>query len=234
MVLGKMRNCIVFSGQFRTLRDTLPSIKEFISVNALDVYCQLWGDNPDEKRFILDHLKPKDYWFDKYTAHKDVFDGIETRVRATHPKNAPNDKIAGNASMNYARKMAYDLVKEKYDNIIYCRYDIEFAQQFLVEQQPDVILTPLEESYNLISDIFAIIPTQYAKSYFLYDEYERLHSTQFEPEFVDWLRDIKKYGDDNINIHMFERYCPHMMLLRNLFTDKTPFVTMDIPVRLKR
>jgi hypothetical protein len=104
----------------------------------------------------------------------------------------------------------------------------------LIEQQPDVILTPLEESYNLISDIFAIIPTQYAKSYFLYDEYERLHSTQFEPEFVDWLRDIKKYGDDNINIHMFERYCPHMMLLRNLFTDKTPFVTMDIPVRLKR
>jgi hypothetical protein len=50
MVLDKMRNCIVFSGQFRTLRDTLPSIKEFISVNALDVYCQLWGDNPDEKR----------------------------------------------------------------------------------------------------------------------------------------------------------------------------------------
>jgi hypothetical protein len=136
--------------------------------------------------------------------------------------------------MNYARKAAYDLVKEKYDNIIYCRYDIEFAQQFLVEQQPDVILTPLEESYNLISDIFAIIPSQFAKSYFLYDEYESLHSTQFEPEFVDWLRNIKQYGDDNINIHMFERYCPHMMLLRNLFTDKTPFVTMDIPVRLKR
>lgn len=229
-----MKNCIVLSGEFRTFRDTVNNIKEFIQNNELDVYSFLWSDDVDEKRFILEELKPVNYRFEKYSTHKDIFDEIETRVRLKHPKNAPNDKVAGNASMNFARKQAYSLIRKDYDNIVYCRYDIDIYQQFVIAEQPHAILTPREESYNLISDIFAVIPSEYAPHYFLYEEYERLHSTQFEPRFEEWLRTIKQYGEENIRIHKHERYCPHMMLLRNLFNNNVPLIQQDIPVRLKR
>jgi hypothetical protein len=93
--------------------------------------------------------------------------------------------------------------------------------------QIDMLITPFEESYNLISDIFAIMPFSYAKDYFLYNEYERLHSTQFEPEFEDYLRIDRKYGEENIRIHKEDRYCPHMMMLRNIYMNKLRGVTTD-------
>jgi superoxide dismutase len=58
VVLGQMKNCIVFSGQFRTFKDTVENIKEFIRINDLDVYCFLWTTDSDEKRFVVDNLKP--------------------------------------------------------------------------------------------------------------------------------------------------------------------------------
>lgn len=229
-----MKNCIVLSGEFRTFRDTSSNIKEFIKNNELDVYCFLWSNDVDEKRFVLDELNPVNYRFEKYSGYKEIFDQIETKVRAINPKNAPNDKISGNASMNFARKQAYSLIRNNYDNIVYCRYDIDIYQQFLIAEQPNEIITPIEESYNLISDIFAVIPSKYAPHYFLYEDYERLHSTQFEPQFEEWLRSIKQYGEENIHIHKYERYCPHMMLLRNLYNNNVPLIQQDIPVRLKR
>jgi hypothetical protein len=99
----------------------------------------------------------------------------------------------------------------------------------------DMMLTPLEESYNLISDIFAIMPFKDAKHYFIYDQYERLHSTQFEPEFELYLKDIRLYGDENIRIHKYERYCPHMMLLRNIYMNNIKNVaTNQLTVSLHR
>jgi hypothetical protein len=86
------------------------------------------------------------------------------------------DKLAGNASMNFGRKRAFNLVDKEYRNLVYCRYDITFNPIFKFDNV-DVLVTPLEESYNLISDIFAIMPFGDAKHYFIYDEYERLHST---------------------------------------------------------
>ncbi len=91
----------------------------------------------------------------------------------------------------------------------------------------DMLITPFEESYNLISDIFAIMPFSYAKHYFLYDVYERLHMTPFEKEFEDHLRYDRKYGEENIRIHKEDRYCPHMMLLRNIYMNKLRGVTTD-------
>ncbi len=229
-----MNNCLVISGQFRTFRDISAKLKQFIEVNKLDVYAFLWSNDPEEKRFVLDELKPVNYQFEKYSAHQEIFEEMEKRIRVTNPKNAPNDKVAANASMNFARKQAYNLIRQPYDNIFYTRYDIDIIPNWTLAKQPESIITPIEESYNLISDIFAIIPTQYAKHYFLYDEYERLHSTQFEPEFEAWLRDIKKYGEENIRIHKYERYCPHMMLLRNLYMNKVPVVMENLSVSIKR
>jgi hypothetical protein len=229
-----MKNCIVFSGQFRTFKDTVENIKEFIRINDLDVYCFLWTTDADEKRFVVDNLKPINFRFDDYSNYQGMFEEMEQRIRHNNPKPAPIDKVAANASMNFARKQAYSLVRNNYDKIFYCRYDIDIYEQFTLKEQVDFVVTPLEESYNLISDIFAIIPQKYAKHYFLYDEYENIHSTKFEPKFEEWLRSIKKYGEENIRIHRDDRYCPHMMLLRNLWNNNVPFVIENLPVRIKR
>ena len=115
-----------------------------------------------------------------------------------------------------------------------CRYDIAFQNVFQF-QNANLLFTPLEESYNLVSDIFAIMPFQNAKYYFLYDEYERLHSTQFEPEFEDYLRNIRRYGEENIRIHKEDRYCPHMMLLRHLYMNNIRQVgTNQLSVYIQR
>ena len=117
--------------------------------------------------------------------------------------------------------------------LLYCRYDIGFRQLFTFESV-DRIVVPFEESYNLISDIFAIMPASMADSYFLFDDYERLHSTPWEPEFLDWLRNVKKYPEQDIQTHIHTRYCPHLMLMRNIIMSGNNFEIVNIPVTLQR
>jgi hypothetical protein len=228
-----MKNCIVLSGQYRTFDQTWEKIKEFIDCNKLDVYCHLWSTDKTEIQNVQDRLNPIKFVHDDYKNYLDIFDGIDERIRLNNPKKPNQDKLAGNASMNYGRKMAFELVEGDYDNLVYCRYDVGFKHTFIFKEIA-TLLTPLEESYNLISDIFAIMPFHQAKYYFLYDNYEKLHSTQFEPEFVEWLQNIKKYPDEDIKIHMEQRYCPHMMLLRNLINYYITPATFDLPVYLQR
>ena len=228
-----MKKCIVLSGQYRSFDQTAENIVKFINLNELDVFCHLWTDDIDERRIVIERLRPKKYLFEKSDAHTEVFNEMETRIRRNNPKPALTDKVAGNASMNYSRKQAFNLIDEEYNTVVYCRYDIGFTDLFEFKDI-DRVFTPVEESYNLISDIFAIMPMEYAKHYFLYDEYERLHSTQFEEKFENWLREEKKYGEENIRIHKYDRYCPHMMLLRNLLTNNVPVAVTNLPVFLKR
>jgi hypothetical protein len=229
-----MKNCIIFSGHFRSLKYTIENIKEFIRLNGLDVYCFLWTTDPEEKKFVIDNLKPVNYRFEDQSKYENFFDQMEVRIRQINSKPADIDKVSGNASMHFARKQAYSLVRKNYDNIFYCRYDIDIFEQFILKDKVDFLITPFEQSYNLISDIFAIIPRKYADHYFLYDECERLLSTNFEPKFEEWLRSIKKYGEENIRIHKYDRYCPHMMLLRNLWNNNVPFTIENLPLRIKR
>lgn len=228
-----MKKCIVLSGQYRTFDKTRDRLKKFIEINDLDVYCHLWSMNPKEIDDIKYSLKPKAILCEEWENYKEEFQNMESRIRQANPKSAPNDKVAGNASMNYSRKKAFELIDQKYDVLLYCRYDIHVNELFQFSDV-DKVYTPTEESYNLISDIFAMMPFEYAKNYFLYDNYERLHSTQFEQVFEDYLRFRKNYGEENIRIHKYERYCPHMMLLRNLIMSNTPFETVNIPVSLQR
>lgn len=232
------RQCIVFSGQYRTFDQTWPALCEFIKHNNLDVYCHLWTDDDEEEsqrqyNMVVEKLKPKRIVHEKLTPQlQSLFDGIEHRIRFNNPKGPNSDKLAGNASMNYSRKSAFDLIADEYDVLVYCRYDIGFREMFKF-WNVSTVDTPMEESYNLISDIFSIMPFKMAKAYFLFDEYEHLHSTPFEPEFINYLKYIK-YPDGDIEIHDKTRWCPHMMLLRNLYLTKTPFNKSNIPVYLQR
>jgi hypothetical protein len=229
-----MKNCIVLSGQFRTFDKTVGSIKQFIQMNDLDVYCHLWSKEQNEIDFVIDNLNPKEIVYEDYEKHSNTFTSIEERILKNNPKGPNQDKLAANASMNYGRKVAYSLVpKEEYETIIYCRYDNRLGNM-LLHKAPDFIITPLEESYNLISDIFAVMPRNMADSYFLFDEYERLHSTPWEPEFLEWLRNVKGYPEQDIQTHIHTRYCPHLMLMRNIIMSGNNFQIVNLPVVLQR
>lgn len=229
-----MSNCIVLSGQYRTFDQTWENIKKFIDLNEADVYCHMWSTDVNEVNNLVNRLNPKNYLIGDYSKHVGAFESIDRNIRLRNPKGPNQDKLVGNASMNYSRKVAFDMVpKDKYDNIIYCRYDIGFRQLFTFDGL-DTIVVPLEESYNLISDIFAIMPMSMAKSYFLFDDYERLHSTPWEPEFLDWLRNVKKYPEQDVQTHIHTRYCPHLMLMRNIIMNGHTFHIANIPVYLQR
>jgi hypothetical protein len=227
---------MVISGHYRTFDQTWKNIKEFINTNDLDVYCHLWSDNdPDKNREQLhnvrDRLNPKRILQEPQDMN--MFLPIEERVKSINPKPMAFDRVAGAAAMYYSRQTALELVDEEYENVVHCRYDLGFRQMFQFHNI-DKIVTPLEESYNLISDIFAIMPFEYTKYYFLYNDYERLQSTYFEPEFLDWLRNIKQYPERDVKIHIEQRYCPHMLLLRNLMINNVPTVIENIPVYIHR
>jgi hypothetical protein len=229
-----MKNCIVLSGQYRTFDSTWENIKDFIDINQADVYCHLWSTDENEENSVVEKLKPKKYLVEDYQKYVDVFGDIEKNILQKNPKGPNQDKLSGNASMNYSRKMAFDLVpKQEYDTLIYCRYDIGFRDLFKFNGANSIIV-PLEESYNLISDIFAIMPMSMADSYFLYNDYERLHSTEWEPDFLYWLRNVKKYPEQDIQTHLKTRYCPHLMLMRNIIMNGHIFTIANLPVFIQR
>lgn len=233
-----MKNCIVISGQYRTFDQTWQNLQHFINLNELDVYCHLWNDDLEVETIrqygvVCDKLKPVKIKQEEFTdEHKTMFTEMESRIRLANPKGPNNDKLMANASMNYSRKAAFDLIDKEYDNVVYCRYDIGFRQMFKFQNVSRVI-TPFEESYNLISDIFAIIPMEYAKSYFLFDRYEELNSTPYDERFINYLRS-RNYPEHDIKTHVDNRYCPHMLLMRSLLEGDSPWVTDNIPVYLQR
>jgi len=230
-----MKNCIVLSGQYRTFEKTKKNLKHFIEVNEMDVFCHLWSTNHEEYVDIVETLKPKSIIVEDASKYSDEFRLIQERAFAANPKvTTVIDDIAKNASMNYGRKIAFESIKDEYETLAYCRYDIGFEYIFKYENV-DRVLTPENESYNLISDIFAIMPFTDAPKYFLYDNYEHLYSTQFENDFETWLRMIKQYPENDIKIHKEQRYCPHMALLRNLHNNNVKYnTTTKLPVFLQR
>lgn len=234
-----MKRCIVFSGHFRTFEQTKHNIKQFMDINNItDVYCHMWIDDKEdyEKQYYLikETLKPIKVKLDNPKWHESKFKEMEQRIKAANPKGGPEiDNVAGNISMNFSRGEAFALIEEEYDELVYCRYDIGFHQLFNFEGI-DKIIVPEEQAYNLISDIFAIMPFKMAKSYFLYNNIENNLSTKWEPEFLDWLRNVKRYPEHDIQTHIHTRYCPHLMLMRNIIMDGNDFAITNIPVYLQR
>lgn len=227
-----MKNCIIFSGQYRTFDKTKENIKRFVDLNGLDVYCHLWSTDEEEINDIVDNLQPKKILVEDFNYYKEYFDSIESSIRFTNPKPSTMDILSNHASMNFSRKQAFNLIEEEYDNFIYCRYDIDILNVFKIESIQEAVFVPYEESYNLISDIFCVSPFKYAKDYFLSDNFQKIHSDDFEEGFLYYLDKIKQYGSENIRIHREERYCPHMLLLRNLYNNGVPFNLYNFPVRL--
>lgn len=229
-----MKNCIVLSGHYRTFDKTKEALKHFIDVNEMDVYCHLWSTDINEYNSIVSQLNPKSIIMDDTQKYDLKFKELQDRVFLANPKPPTIDDVAKIACLHYARKMAFESIVEKYENLVYCRYDIGFEYLFKFHNV-ERILTPEYESYNLISDIFAIMPFDDAEKYFLFDNYEKMASTPFEPEFENWLRYDKKYPEKDILIHKEQRYCPHMIVLRNLHNNGINYnTTTQLPIFIQR
>ena len=62
----------------------------------------------------------------------------------------------------------------------------------VVAKHPNVVITPTNEQYGMVSDIFAIIPGKYAENYFFYHRAEDLLSRRFDDEYKKWLGKLAK------------------------------------------
>jgi hypothetical protein len=220
-----MKNCIVLSGEYRTFDKTWQQIKTFIDINQLDVYCFLKSVDETEINNVKERLNPKAFVHGSLDGCEPQWIKTEENIRSKLPKGNPMDRIYNSIlPMHHGRKLAFDLIDEEYDNLVFCRYDIQFNTMVKFEEV-NVVVAPEEQSYNIISDIFAIMPFKYAKHYFLYDNIEPLLATLFEPEFEQYLKTRINYADWEVQIHKYERYCPHIMLLRSLYNNNVEFVT---------
>jgi len=232
--INQKKNAIVISGQYRTFAQTKDNLKKFIDDNALDVYCHLWSNNPVEIEDVKNTLSPKKIIAECPIAYEQQFNDVETEIRSIRSKGQGIDNLKNMASMYWSKTAAFNQIVEDYDFIVYSRYDVQMPLSFKFGAI-NTILTPTAEHWGAISDIFAIMPTNYAKYYFLYPEFIRLQITEFEPKFIEYLHTI--YNVDTaglVRIHNYERHCPHMMLLRNLIMNDIPFEICEIPVYLQR
>jgi hypothetical protein len=230
-----MKNCIIFSGQYRTFGKTKENIKQFIALNDLDVYCHLWSTNQEEIDDVCETIQPTFSLVEDPEYYKEYFKSIESSIRFSNPKPSKLDVLCDHASMNYSRKKAFELVNKEYDYFVYCRYDIDFLSSFKfeIDGDPNLLWVPFSESYGIISDIFCVSPFRFAKHYFLFDQFQKLHSSDFEENFIKFIKE-RKYKTKDINTQRKKRYCPHFLLLRNLYANDVSFSFCNFPVRLKK
>lgn len=232
-----MKKCIVLSGQYRTFDKTWQSIKSFIDTNDLDVYCHLWSTDKNEIDNVIQRLDPKNIIVNDNTYFYPMFAAIEQSIIRANPKNMNGDSLSKQASMNYSRKIVFDSLPENtYDTIVHCRYDIAIKQNFKFDNV-QTIISPQAQAYGFISDIFGIIPSSMANSYFLFDEFRRLHSTPFEPEILEWIRKNKHINlnsEEDIIVNTQKRYCPHLLLARNILLNRHSFTLVNLELDIQR
>jgi hypothetical protein len=228
------KNCIIVTGQYRTFSKTKENLKNFIEHNNLDVYCHLWSNSESEIQDVIDTLKPTKIIVEDFYLFEPSFIDTEKRIKEKFYKEAAIDKLVNQFSLHYARKTAFGLIDTPYDNIVYTRYDVQIASHIWVPHKLDTVVTPIEGSWGIISDMFAILPQQHAKYWFIYDKLEDFHTTMFDETFLDFARNNKKWDNTIINIHQYERYCVHIALLRNFVSNNVPFEEIDLPVYIQR
>lgn len=229
---NRLKSCLILGGEYRTFEVVGLNLREFIEANQLDVYCHIWSTDESEIQTVQEVLNPKGFLAENPLHYKPLFLEVEKRIRKVNPKEPNQDKVWQNASMHYSRRRAFDMVEEDYELCYFSRYDV-LVKSFHLSGKVVGVVSPQEESYGLVSDIFGIFPFKHANQYFLYQDFEALHSKPFEEEFLKFLWHHYQ-REEPVVIHSQQRYCPHMLLLRNLFLHKIPRIMLDLPIYLVR
>ena len=236
-----MANALVMSGHLRTFKDIAEEVKHFVSMNELDVYLYIWDeDNQADIDYVVKTLQPVKWLAEKNELYAQEFFDAEDRISKKNPKELITpDRNHVTLSMHFARRKAYELIEKEYDNIVYSRFDTRlttFKVRPLVEQYKDAVITPTNEQYGMVSDIFAIIPWQHREGYFFYNRAEDILNRRFDKKTKEWLTEkfFWPTGQRDIVLHDENRYCPHLLCMRNYFESNTPYLVIDLPVYIKR
>lgn len=237
-----MANALVIAGHVRTFREISEELVAFKEANNLDAYVFIWDEGNDEEiDNVIKTLEPTMWVARKNETVLQEFLDAEKRVHEKNPKQLINpDKVFAMLSMHYARRQAFELINREYDNIIFTRFDTHifpFQMSSVLQNHPDSIITPTNEQYGMVSDIFAIVPWKYADNYFFYNRAEDILSRRFDDGLKKWLLEEKFWWDTkerDVRLHDEHRYCPHLLCLRNFYETNTPYVVVDLPVYLKR
>lgn len=236
-----MANALVISGHLRTFRDIADELVDFVSKNKLDVFMYVWDENNQEEiDYAVEKLKPVKWLAEKNELYAQQFLDAEHRISTVNPKQLITpDRNHVTLSMHFARRKAFELIDKEYDNIVFTRFDthlVPFDVYDLVKNHPDTVITPSNEQYGMVSDIFAVIPWKYAEGYFFYHRAEDILNRRFSPEYKVWLKEKFWWenGERDMRLHDENRYCPHQLCMRNYFESNTPYIVMDLPVYIKR
>lgn len=241
-----MRNALVMAGHIRTFEKIADEVRTFINHNNLDPYVFMWDDGTEkthnEMIFVTKNLKPKMWIARPQENVANIFLEAEKRVHQKNPKTLINpDKVHAMLSMHYARREAFEMINREYDNVIFTRFDTQilpFDLEGTINKYPDTVITPTNEQYGLVSDIFAIVPWKHADNYFFYHRAEDILSRRFDEGLKSWLLNEKFWWEEtkhrDVILHDENRYCPHLLCMRNFYETNTPYIAVDLPVFLKR
>ena len=236
-----MANALVISGHLRTFKIIVDDLVNFIDKNKLDVYMYVWDEgNQTELDFAIEKLKPIKWKAERNEDYSQGFLEAEERIAKANPKQLITpDRNHVTLSMHFARRQAFKLIEKEYDNVVFTRFDTNlfpFDIQDVIQNHPDVVITPTNEQYGMVSDIFAIIPWKYANNYFFFNRAEDILSRRFSAEYKVWLREKFWWenGERDMRLHDENRYCPHQLCMSNYFESNTPYIVMDLPVYIKR
>lgn len=237
-----MANALVIAGHIRTFREIAEELINFKQANNLDAYVFIWDEGNDEEiDNVVKTLEPTMWVARKNETVLQEFLDAEKRVHEKNPKQLINpDKVFAMLSMHYARRQAFELINREYDNIIFTRFDTHiypFQMSSVLQNHVDSVITPTNEQYGMVSDIFAIVPWKYADNYFFYNRAEDILSRRFDDGLKKWLLEEKFWWDTkerDVRLHDENRYCPHLLCMRNFYETNTPYVVVDLPVYIKR
>ena len=236
-----MANALVIAGHLRTFKTIVDDLVNFIDKNKLDVYMFVWDEGDQaEIDFAVDKLKPVKWKAECNEIYAKGFFDAEARIEQVNPKQLITpDRNHVTLSMHFARRQAFELIEKEYDNLVFTRFDTNlypFDVNDVIQNHPDVVITPTNEQYGMVSDIFAIVPWKYADNYFFFERVEDILSRRFSDDYKEWL--LEKFWWENkerdIRLHDENRYCPHQLCMRNYFETNTPYIVMDLPVYIKR
>lgn len=236
-----MANALVIAGHLRTFKTIVDDLVNFIDKNKLDVYMFVWDEGDQaEIHFAVDKLKPVKWKAERNEIYAKGFFDAEARIEQVNPKQLITpDRNHVTLSMHFARRQAFELIQKEYDNLVFTRFDTNlypFDVNDVIQNHPEVVITPTNEQYGMVSDIFAIVPWKYADNYFFFERAEDILSRRFSDDYKEWL--LEKFWWENkerdIRLHDENRYCPHQLCMRNYFETNTPYIVMDLPVYIKR
>ena len=221
-----MKIALLLTGHSRSWKTCFPSLKKYVldKYNP-DIFIHTW-DTPNIKTLNSPFLYDEEHFEEYFKPVKIVYENLEkltsyiTKKSNYFTKIGPYDSpfitISQHRKWFLCNKLKSEYEKEhgfKYDLVIKARPDLIYYSDINLEtfDDPSVVYTCNECSYETVSDLFTVSTSQnidkYCKIYFndrrIYDKYLNTRYGIFNPHNVlmNYFKDINlQYVKINMNI----------------------------------